>query len=51
MKHMFTMVVPEGARVGGTGHLRIVKVCDREVAYSKCRHSICKSEILMSMLA
>jgi len=45
MKYMLTIVVPKGARVGGTGHLRIVKVCDCEVAYGKRRHSVCESEI------
>jgi len=46
---MLTIVVPEGARVGGTGHLWIVKVCDYK-AYSERRLSVYQSEIKMLML-
>jgi len=34
---MLTIVVPKGARVSGTSYLRIVKVCDYKIAYSKYR--------------
>ena len=47
---MLTMVVPEGARVGSIGHLRISKVCDCEVVHGKRRHSVCESEIQVSIL-
>jgi len=42
---MLTIIVAKVTRVGGTGHLRINKVCDYKVAYSKRRHSIYKSKI------
>lgn len=44
------MVVPKGARVCGTGYLRIIKVRDYKVAYSKRRYSVYKSEINVLML-
>ena len=47
---MLTMVVPEGAGIGGTGYLQIVKVCNYQVAYSERRHSIYKSKIQVSIL-
>jgi len=47
---MLTIVVPKGTGVGGTGYLRIVKVCDCKVTYDKRRHGICKSKINMLML-
>jgi len=50
MKHMLTIVVPKGAGVYSTGHLRIIKVRDCEVAYSKRRHGVCECKINISML-
>ena len=47
---MLTMVVPEAAGVGGTGHLRIVKVCDCEIAHGERMLSVCQSEMEMLML-
>jgi hypothetical protein len=32
---MLTIVVPKAARVSGTGHLRIIKVGDYKITYSK----------------
>ena len=49
-KHILTIVVPKGARVGGTGHLRIIKVCNYKVAYSKRRYGVYKSKINILML-
>ena len=45
MKHILTIIVAKVARVSGTGHLRINKVYDYKVAYSKRRHSVYKSKI------
>ena len=42
---ILTIVVPEGAGIGGTGYLQIVKVCNYQVTYSERRHSIYKSKI------
>jgi len=42
---MLTIMIAEGARVGGTSHLWIVKVYNYEVAYGEYRHSICENEI------
>ena len=50
IKYMLTIVVPKGARVSGTGHLHIIKVCNCKIAYSKRRQSICQSEIKILML-
>jgi len=47
---MLTIVVPKGARVSGTGHLYIVKVCNYKVAYGKRRHGIYKSKINVLIL-
>ena len=47
---MLTMVVPKGARVGGAGHLGIIEVGDREVAYAERRQSVCESDTEMLML-
>jgi len=33
--HMLTIVMAEGRRVSGKGHLRIIKVCNYQIAYSK----------------
>ena len=49
-KHMLTIVVAEGAGVHGAGHLRIVKVRDREVAHGERRQGVCENEIQVSML-
>ena len=43
-------MVPKAAGVGGTGYLRIVEVCNYEVAYSERRHDVCESKIKVSML-
>jgi len=43
-------VVPKGARVSGTGHLYIIKVCNYKVTYSKRRYSICESKINVLIL-
>ena len=45
IKHMLTIIVAEVARVSSTGHLRINKVYNYKVAYSKRRYSIYKNKI------
>ena len=47
---MLTIVVPEGAGVYSTGHLRIIKVRDYKVAYGKRRHGVYESKINILML-
>ena len=38
---MLTMVIAEGGGVGGAGHLRVVKVCDCEIAHGKRMRGVC----------
>ena len=45
IKHILTIIVAKGARINGTGHLWIIKVCNYKVVYSKRRHGIYQSKI------
>ena len=49
-KHMLTIVVPEAAGVSSTGHLRIIKVYNRKIAYSERMLSVYQSEIEILIL-
>jgi len=33
--HMLTIVIAKGRRVGGRGHLRVIKVCNYQIAHGK----------------
>ena len=49
-KYILTIVVPEAARVSSTSHLRIIKVYNYKITYSKRILSVCQSEIEILML-
>jgi len=41
--HILTIVIAKGRRVGGGGHLRVIEVCDCQIAYSERIHGVCDS--------
>jgi hypothetical protein len=38
---MLTMVMAEGGGVGGGGHLRVVEVCDCQIAHGERMRGVC----------